>query len=231
MYGAAITFRRVALRAVVAVQVITAVGYVALGLPVYALGPAVFVTLYTVGSRLSRRPALILLGVVEGAMAVLLLPGTTGLSTRGVCRHLVRRLVPRRCHAPVAGCGDRARAARSGIGTGPHRTGSTRRFGRARSHCPRIARCRGPQYQRDRDARRQWPARGRPGPGRGAACTRGRRAVEPRRTGRAAPTRHGVARQGLRRTSARPGTGAPGRPPAGRGGGGSGGDRRGPHRG
>jgi signal transduction histidine kinase len=81
MYGAAITFRRVALRAVVAVQVITAVGYVALGLPVYALGPAVLVTLYTVGSRLSRRPALILLGVVEGAMAVLLLPGTTGLST------------------------------------------------------------------------------------------------------------------------------------------------------
>ncbi|MET0521492.1 MAG: sensor histidine kinase [Jiangellaceae bacterium] len=81
VYGAAVTFRRVALRAVVAVQVITAVGYVALGLPVYALGPAVLVTLYTVGSRLSRRPALTLLGVVEGAMAVLLLPGTTGLST------------------------------------------------------------------------------------------------------------------------------------------------------
>ena len=26
-----------------------------------------------------------------------------------VCGHLVRRLVPRRCHAPVAGCGDRTR--------------------------------------------------------------------------------------------------------------------------
>ena len=51
VHGAAVMFRRVALRAVVAVQVITAVGYVALGLPVYALGPAVLVTLYTVGSR------------------------------------------------------------------------------------------------------------------------------------------------------------------------------------
>jgi signal transduction histidine kinase len=81
VHGAAVTFRRVALRAVVAVQVITAVGYVALGLPVYALGPAVLVTMYTVGSRLSRRPALTLLGVVEGALAVLLLPGSTGLST------------------------------------------------------------------------------------------------------------------------------------------------------
>jgi signal transduction histidine kinase len=50
-------------------------------LPVYALGPAVLVTLYTVGSRLPRRPALTLLGVVEGALAVLLLPGSTGLST------------------------------------------------------------------------------------------------------------------------------------------------------
>ncbi len=81
VHGAAVTFRRVALRAVVAVQVITAVGYVALGLPVYALGPAVLVTLYTVGSRLSRRPALTLLGVVEAALAVLLLAGSTGLAT------------------------------------------------------------------------------------------------------------------------------------------------------
>ena len=81
VHGAAVMFRRVALRAVVAVQVITAVGYVALGLPVYALGPAVLVTLYTVGSRLSRRPALTLLGIVEGALAVLLVPGSTGLTT------------------------------------------------------------------------------------------------------------------------------------------------------
>ena len=81
VYGAAVTFRRVALRAVVAVQLITAVGYVALGLPVYALGPAVLVTLYTVGSRLSRRPGLTLLGVVEAALAVLLLAGSTGLAT------------------------------------------------------------------------------------------------------------------------------------------------------
>ena len=81
VYGAAVTFRRVALRAVVAVQLITAVGYVALGLPVYALGPAVLVTLYTVGSRLSRHTGLTLLGLVEATLAVLLLPGTPGLST------------------------------------------------------------------------------------------------------------------------------------------------------
>ena len=81
VYGGAVTFRRVALRAVVAVQVITAVGYVALGLPVFLLGPAMLVTLYTVGSRLPRRPALTLLGVVEAALAVLLLPGSTGLAT------------------------------------------------------------------------------------------------------------------------------------------------------
>jgi signal transduction histidine kinase len=81
VHGAAITFRRVAPRAVVAVQVITAVGYVALGLPVFLLGPAMLVTLYTVGSRLPRRTALTLLGVVEAALAVLSVPGSTGLAT------------------------------------------------------------------------------------------------------------------------------------------------------
>ncbi len=81
VYGGAIAFRRMALRWVLAVQVATAVGYVALGLPVFLLGPAVLVTLYTVGSRLPRRPALTLLGVVEAALAVLLLPGSTGLAT------------------------------------------------------------------------------------------------------------------------------------------------------
>jgi signal transduction histidine kinase len=81
VYGAAVTFRRVALRAVVAVQVITAVGYVALGLPVFLLGPAMLVTLYTVGSRLPRRIALTLLGAVEAALAVLSLPGSTGPAT------------------------------------------------------------------------------------------------------------------------------------------------------
>jgi signal transduction histidine kinase len=80
-YGAALTFRRVALRAVVAVQVITAVGYVALGLPVFLLGPAMLVTLYTVGSRLPRRTALTLLILVEAALAILSLPGSTGPAT------------------------------------------------------------------------------------------------------------------------------------------------------
>ena len=81
IHGAAVTFRRVAPRAVVAVQVITAVGYVALGLPVFLLGPAMLVTLYTVGSRLPRRPALTLLGVVEAALAVLQVRGSTGVAT------------------------------------------------------------------------------------------------------------------------------------------------------
>jgi signal transduction histidine kinase len=81
IYGVAVTFRRVAPRAVVAVQVMTAVGYVALGLPVFLLGPAMLVTLYTVGSRLPRRPALTLLGVVEAALAVLQVPGSTGVAT------------------------------------------------------------------------------------------------------------------------------------------------------
>jgi signal transduction histidine kinase len=81
VHGAAVAFRRVAPRTVVAVQVITAVGYVALGLPVFLLGPGMLVTLYTVGSRLPRRTALTLLGVVEAGLVVLSLPGSTGLAT------------------------------------------------------------------------------------------------------------------------------------------------------
>ena len=141
VYGAAVTFRRVALRAVVAVQVITAVGYVALGLPVYALGPAVLVTLYTVGSRLSRRPAPDPAGCGRGGAGG---PAAARIDRAFhvgvVCGHFVRRLVPRRCHAPVAGRGDRARAARNGAGTGPHRAGPPRSGCRAAADRPRAAR-------------------------------------------------------------------------------------------
>jgi signal transduction histidine kinase len=81
VHGAALMFRRVAPRAVLAVQVGTAVGYVALGLPVFLLGPAMLVTMYTAGSRLPRRTALTLLGVVEAVLAVLQLGGSTGVAT------------------------------------------------------------------------------------------------------------------------------------------------------
>ncbi|HET6920775.1 MAG TPA: sensor histidine kinase [Jiangellaceae bacterium] len=81
VHGAAVAFRRVAPRTVVAVQVITAVGYVAVGLPVFLLGPGMLVTLYTVGSRLPRRTALTLLGVVEAGLVVLSVPGSTGPAT------------------------------------------------------------------------------------------------------------------------------------------------------
>ncbi len=74
-YGAALAFRRVALRAVLAVQVVAAVTYVGLGLPVYMLGPAVLVTVYTAASRLDRRAASVALGVAEALLAVLLWAG------------------------------------------------------------------------------------------------------------------------------------------------------------
>jgi len=72
-YGAALLFRRVAPRTVLAVQGAAAVGYAVLGPPVPMLGPAVFVTLYTIGSRLERRAALVALVAAEVLLAVLLL--------------------------------------------------------------------------------------------------------------------------------------------------------------
>jgi signal transduction histidine kinase len=71
-YGAALAFRRVAPRAVLAVQAGAALGYVVLGFPVFMLGPAVLVTLYTVASRLDRRTGLVVLGAAEALLAVLL---------------------------------------------------------------------------------------------------------------------------------------------------------------
>ncbi len=72
-YGAALLFRRAAPRTVLAVQGVAAAGYAALGLPVPMLGPAVLVTLYTVGSRLERRAGLVALGSAEALLAVLVL--------------------------------------------------------------------------------------------------------------------------------------------------------------
>jgi len=50
-HGGSLAFRSVAPRAVLAVQAGTAVAYVALDVPAFMLGPAVFVTMYTVASR------------------------------------------------------------------------------------------------------------------------------------------------------------------------------------
>ncbi|HEU4347872.1 MAG TPA: sensor histidine kinase [Actinoplanes sp.] len=74
-YGSALALRRVAPRAVLAVQAVAAIAYVGLGLPVFMLGPAVLVTLYTVASRLDRRAALVALGLAEALVAVLLWAG------------------------------------------------------------------------------------------------------------------------------------------------------------
>jgi signal transduction histidine kinase len=72
-YGAALLFRRAAPRTVLAVQGAAAAGYAGLGIPVPMAGPAVLVTLYTIGSRLERRPALVALVAAEALLAVLVL--------------------------------------------------------------------------------------------------------------------------------------------------------------
>jgi signal transduction histidine kinase len=75
IYGSALVVRRVAPLRVLAVQAVTATAYVLVGMPVVMLGPAVLVTLYTVGVRLTRRAALVSLGVAEVLLAVLLWAG------------------------------------------------------------------------------------------------------------------------------------------------------------
>ena len=76
LYGATVAIRRLAPRAAVAVLLTTAGIYaLALDLPVFMLGPAVLFVAYAVGSRLSRQPAMITLGVIELALVVLLAIG------------------------------------------------------------------------------------------------------------------------------------------------------------
>jgi signal transduction histidine kinase len=72
IYGGAIAFRRVAPRLVLVGQALAAVAYAIVGLPVYMLGPAVLVTVYTVASRLERRASLAMLALVEVALTVAL---------------------------------------------------------------------------------------------------------------------------------------------------------------
>ena len=75
IYGLALILRRVVPLAVLAVQAVTATAYALLGMPVVMLGPAALVTLYTVAVRLTRRTALVSLGVTEVLLGVLLWVG------------------------------------------------------------------------------------------------------------------------------------------------------------
>src|SRR5215203_2511777 len=78
MHGATVAIRRIAPRAAVAVLLVTAVIYgLALGLPVYMLGPAVLFVAYAVGSQFSRRPAAIWLALIEVVLILLLRLGSS----------------------------------------------------------------------------------------------------------------------------------------------------------
>lgn len=75
VHGGVLIVRRMTPRAVLAVQAVTAILYVRQGMPVFMLGPAVLVTLYTAAVRLPRRAAVISLGLAEALLAVLLWAG------------------------------------------------------------------------------------------------------------------------------------------------------------
>jgi signal transduction histidine kinase len=75
VYGGAVTFRRLAPRAVLIVQALAAVAYALVGLPVYMLGPGVLIGLYTAASRLDRRASLAMLTLAETALTSALVLG------------------------------------------------------------------------------------------------------------------------------------------------------------
>src|SRR4029453_7997377 len=76
-HGATVAFRRVApVAAVVGLLSTAAVYGLALGLPVFMLGPAVLFVAYGVGTSLALRPAAVLLAVTEAALVLLLRLGS-----------------------------------------------------------------------------------------------------------------------------------------------------------
>ena len=114
LYGATVAIRRLAPRVAVAVLLTTAGIYdLALDLPVFMLGPAVLFVAYAVGSRLSRQPAVISLGIIEFALVVLLASARlSGLGLGGAVRRSGGWVVAARLScATVAddGCGERAK--------------------------------------------------------------------------------------------------------------------------
>jgi signal transduction histidine kinase len=78
MHGASVAFRRLApVAAVVGLLSTAAVYGVALGLPVFMLGPAVLFVAYGIGVRLRLQPAAVLLAVIEAALVLLLRFGSS----------------------------------------------------------------------------------------------------------------------------------------------------------
>jgi signal transduction histidine kinase len=82
-YGALIVVRRRVPAGVLAAQAAMATGYVLVGPPVFMLGPAVLVTLYTVGAQLPRTRGIALLSGSVAVMGLLLWRGSSfpGLSS------------------------------------------------------------------------------------------------------------------------------------------------------
>ena len=76
-YGGVIVLRRRAPAEVLVAQAVLATGYVLVGLPVSMLGPAVLVTVYTVGARLPRTRGLALLAGSVAVMGLLLWAGSS----------------------------------------------------------------------------------------------------------------------------------------------------------
>jgi signal transduction histidine kinase len=73
LHGSAVAFRRIApVPALMGLLATAAVFGLALGLPVYMLGPAVLFVAYALGSEFPRRRAAVLLGIVELSLVVLL---------------------------------------------------------------------------------------------------------------------------------------------------------------
>ncbi len=80
LHGGSVAFRRLAPVAAVIALLSTAVVYdLALNLPAFMLGPAVFLVAYGVGTRLGLRPAAVLLTVIEAALVLLLRFGSSSL--------------------------------------------------------------------------------------------------------------------------------------------------------
>ena len=78
LHGASVALRRLAPVAAVAALLSTAGVYgLALGMPVFMLGPAVLFVAYGVGARLGLRPAAVLLAVIETALVLLLAFGSS----------------------------------------------------------------------------------------------------------------------------------------------------------
>jgi hypothetical protein len=75
LHGFAIVLRRAATGVMLAILLVTAVAYTALGLPVYRLGPAVLIAAYTIGARWVRRRALPAMATVEAVALVLMVAG------------------------------------------------------------------------------------------------------------------------------------------------------------